>query len=57
MHLTISFLGVVQVAITGKAQKQGSAEAVPGDKKSVMVALYYVSIISQVCNISQVHKK
>jgi hypothetical protein len=43
--------------ITGKAQKQGSAEAVPGGNKSGVSALHYMYIISQVCNICQMHKK
>jgi len=43
--------------LTGVTQKQGSAEAVPGGKKRQVFALFLNSIITQLFNICQVHKK
>jgi hypothetical protein len=39
--------------ITGKSQKQGSAEAVPVGRKRLVFALFLNSIIAQLFNINK----
>jgi hypothetical protein len=43
--------------LTGKIQKQGSAEAGPVGSKRHMFALFLDFSIAQLCNICQVNKK